>query len=410
MESPIIRQTKKSAFTIPVRQIEFFIILFPFFELTYFTLFPLLDNFYTVAKLASLVYTLIYLMKIKKRTYSVFMGLVVAYNVYLIGNTVLQGGAVKTSITSALYMIGLLLVVQTLIERNVRDLLCSMMFIFELIIYSNLLMMLIRPQGLYGDESGSRHYWLLGHQNATSVYVVCAIMLAVLYIQMKKQIYGQSYSVRAIALIIASVGSIIYIWSATSIVGLFVILAVVLLDKFNVRLTIWQGLVLSLIIFFAIIIFRYQALFSDFIQNFLQRDVTFTGRTTIWDKAIAYIKQKPIFGYGVEPYSVTNLRFGFNTTHCKHLYALYQGGIVLFLIQIGIFISVARIDKKNKMQIPIILVACCFALFIQMSFESYTNAMFYLPFLFITKCEYLNFSSMKKRREQNVSSALKNVC
>lgn len=398
MELTVTKQTKKSRFTLSVRQIEFFLILFPFFEPSYFSLFPLLDRFYTIAKLMSLAYTLVYLIKSKKRTYSPFIVLAIIYNLYLVINTVLQNGAVNTAITSAFYMVGLLLIVQTLIERNSYDLICSMMFIFELLIYINLFIMITTPQGLYGDESGSRHYWLFGHQNQTILYVVIAIMLAVLYMQMRKQIYGQSYSIRSIALIIASVSSIFYIWSVTSLVGIFVILAVILLDKFNIRLTIWQGIILSLVIFFGIIVFRYQMLFSDFIQNILQRDVTFTGRTAIWDEALSYIKEKPIFGYGVESYAVTNLRFGFNTTHCKHLYALYQGGIVLFLIQIGIFVSVARIDKKNKNQIPIILIACCFAFFIQMSFESYTNAIFYLPFLFITRYEYLDFSSMKNKK------------
>lgn len=393
-------------FSFSVTQIEFFLILFPFFELTYFSRFSLLDNFYTIAKLLSLGYTLLYLLKSRKKTYSHFLIWAVGYNLYLLVNTFVQKGSFSTAISSSLYMIGLLLVVSTLIERNSYDLISTMMFIFELIIYANLFAMLTNPDGLYGEADSSRHYWLLGHQNQTILYVICAILFAVLYMQMKKQIFGQTYSIRSVALIIASISTIFYIWSATSIVGLFIILAVVLLNRFNIRLTIWQGIFLSIIIFLGIIVFRYQSAFNDFIQNFLQRDLTFTGRTYIWDKALAYVKEKPIFGYGVESYTVASMRFGFNTTHCKYLYSLYQGGIVLFFLQLGIFASVARIDKRNKKKIPIILVACCFALFIQMTFESYTNAIFYLPFLLITKYEWLDFTLMKNRNNYHVNRVL----
>lgn len=383
--------TGRFRLTISVNQIKFFILLLPFFELTYFSTFSMVDRIYSVAKILVLAYLLIYIFLIKKEIkFSAFQVVIVIYEIYLIVNTFLQSGALSTAITTATATIGFLLVVQTLVERNGYDLITSMMFIFELIIYGNLLVMLIFPQGLYGDVVNGRCYWLLGHQNQTILYVINAIMIAVIYMKMKQKTLRYSYSVRAICLIVGSVASIFYVNSATSIFGLFIILAVVLFNKFGFRITILQGVIVSLILFFVIVLFRNLELSSGIIQNILHRDLTLSGRTKIWDNALLYIKERPIFGYGIETYALANQRFGFTTAHCKYLYDLYQGGIVLFFLQLAIFWCVDRIDKKVKKQVPIILIACCCALLIQMTFESYTNTIFYLPFLLITEYDKLN--------------------
>ena len=393
--------SNKMRVTVPYNQIKFFFILLPFFELAFFSRYTVVHVIFTAAALLSIAYALIYMVGVKRKLrLSAFEVLVFVYESYLIINTVFHNGAVFNSITSAVYTIGLLLVVQMLMERNSYDLVCAMLSIFEIIIYCNFLVMLLFPQGLYNEGVSSRHYWLLGHQNQTILYVIIAIMVSTIYADMRKERFGYSHSMRAICLIACSVVSIVYIWSATAIVGLATILLVVLLNRFGCRLNIWQGIVVSLILFCGVILFRYQALFANLIQNVLHRDISFTGRTAIWDKALYYIKEKPIFGYGVEKSSVANARFGFSTTHCKYLYAFYQGGIVLFGIQLAIFASVAKKNSRDQKNVPIILVACCWALLVQMSLETYTNAIFYLPFLWITEYDRLHV-----RRDRRISSS-----
>ena len=72
--------------------------------------------------------------------------------------------------------------------------------------------------------------------------------------------------------------------------------------------------------FYGIVLLRLQNIFSFIIQNILGKDLTFTGRTRIWDNAIEFIKARFIIGYGKETGAVIASKLGdikFTHAHCN---------------------------------------------------------------------------------------------
>ena len=57
--------------------------------------------------------------------------------------------------------------------------------------------------------------------------------------------------------------------------------------------------IISIVIFVSIVFLRLQEVFSYLIVNILGKDLTFTGRTVIWDYYINEIKNSWVIGYGV---------------------------------------------------------------------------------------------------------------
>ena len=107
-------------------------------------------------------------------------------------------------------------------------------------------------------------------------------------------------------------------------------------------------LLLSIVAFLAIVVFRMQYLFESFIVNDLHRNITITGRTTIWDKSIALFLQNPIIGIGVEDFSERTARIGLFHAHSTYLNIALEGGIMAIVAYLNIFLKTWARIKRNR--------------------------------------------------------------
>ena len=374
-------------------KVFYFFLLIWYFELTYFTTISWLDKLYTIGKAVSAV--IIVMLCMQKRDYKFtimertrctpiqFIWAVVIYEVILVFRTLVCGGALVSALIAAGSLIVLVMALNYMLSSDAKGTLNILMLIFELIIYCNFATVILFPKGLYHIREGAeRFYWLVGHQNATILYVLCAIVIAVLFSKYGAENDGKKFRLRSVLLIFVSCATIVIIWSATAIVGLFVFGLLLLFNRKGVKLSVRIAILFSLLLFLGIVVFRMQDYFSVIIVNVLHRDVTFTNRTVIWDKAMECIQQHPILGYGVELSKVAKQRFGYNTTHNKYLYTLYQGGGLLVVSFLSVLYSVTKPLKKHAGSIAaIVITASIWALLIQMQFESYTLTVFYIPFI-----------------------------
>lgn len=384
------------------KEIGWFFLLIFFFNTTYLSRFSLLENIFNYGRVAVLFVILLMIVKnIQNFHPSGLFILLSVYEVYLICITFYRGGALITSITSAMAMMGFVLIIEFLGKRDLRVLLNVLMLIFELLIYANFVVMLLFPEGLY-NTGGTRKYWLFGHQNGISLYVLCAIVVSVLWSYFTPSEkgaslrYGKHFQIciggngilkpRALALIGISILSIIWVWSATSVAGLAVLAITLILTRMKIRLNMKQAIIVSIVFFFGFVILRVQDNFAFIIETVLKRNLTFSARTAIWDNALYYISRRPVFGYGVEMTSVATERFGFNTTHCKYLYTMYQGGTILVIFFLFILLYISNLVKKVRSEMAVIFIAYSWAILIQMQFESYTEPIFYLPFILALCC------------------------
>lgn len=77
------------------------------------------------------------------------------------------------------------------------------------------------------------------------------------------------------------------------------------------------------------------SLLKPFVEGVLHKDMTFTGRSTAWERVLLLIASKPVFGWGViDSETATRLlkSIAFVNPHNQLLNCLWQGGIILVFI------------------------------------------------------------------------------
>lgn len=122
-------------------------------------------------------------------------------------------------------------------------------------------------------------------------------------------------------------------------------------------------MIINIVLFLMLVVFNKMSIFSFIIVNVLNRNLTLTDRTVIWEVTINQIIRKPIFGYGF----IDGLKFqqllpgitGINA-HNTYLMILFNGGVIALSLFIYIFILASkRFDSKKHRKwlyaIPIVL-------------------------------------------------------
>lgn len=235
-------------------------------------------------------------------------------------------------VREALGVMGLCLYVWLGLRKNPRNLLGGMTLMFEVLLYANLLSILIFPNGMYqtmaSGSGGTWENWLLGYRNTQIRTLLPGACLALMYAQVTR---GR-VTLRAAAYIAVMAGTMLYIKSATALVGLAVFLA--LMAIFRKRaLPRWASILnanlLTAVVFFLIVTVGIQNLFAFVFENVLGRDTDFTGRVVVWQRAWDYIVHSPFWGR--PEFTEIDLLGGFSHPHNYWLNILMRGGLALIL-------------------------------------------------------------------------------
>lgn len=237
----------------------------------------------------------------------------------------------------------------------------------------------------YGDN---REYFL-GRKNALTPYLV--FTMGCFYLLTNKMSRRLSFS----EIIFLILGSFVSFLSNSSTAILCFALFVFfrfwglrdVVSNAYLKITLISYAVISFLILSA------QSSFFTFITGIFGKDITFSGRLSIWQQAIALLKQNPLFGNGL------NLTFTpwtngvvVNTAHNYLLDLLARFGVITGIL--FIFILISFILGKNRITNKVLFtMLICYLYYILMESSS-TN--FYLS---INACLY--YVSMQERRLKN---------
>ena len=179
--------------------------------------------------------------------------------------------------------------------------------------------------------------------------------------------------------ILFSLGSIIKIFSATSLVGLGVFWGVLfLLERGKVKKylkagwAIWIGTGACIgIVFFNI---QTKGLIADFIVNVLHRTTNFTSRTTIWENALRVISSNWLIGIGYRINTTFQSLIHGSSAHNEYLFMILQGGVVLLALFYTFFIFSKRVlESSSETYVSRVFTALYFSLFIQFLTETHMH-------------------------------------
>lgn len=223
--------------------------------------------------------------------------------------------------------------------------------IFRIYIYINFFMVVFFPEGVLENSS----WWFLGYRNIQSwTLLPVATLLIIRALWKFGKLDRWTYSDLTVIFL-----TLILIKSATSWIGTFVYLVVagiawICYKKHKMMpkiINLFDGLLITGVFFVGIILCKLQFVFEPIIVNVLHKDITFTGRTVIWDMTVEYVKEHWLTGAGY--LTITDFRnlfpdnvYSYAHPHNYVLSLMVQGGIILLAIAIlGIVLSGMRLWK-----------------------------------------------------------------
>lgn len=196
-----------------------------------------------------------------------------------------------------------------------------------------------------------------------------------------------------------SVTSLLY-HSSTGFAAPLIVIVLLIIRKFilknNMRLAKSRIYLYVSVGIGVLVIFLRQFTFYESILEWMGKNLTFTGRTIIWDQAIERIKQSPIIGSGhISPYGYQtfgNENWSSQSSHNIYMDVMIETGIIGLVIFFLILLKLTRdIDhcKNQSMGQCFSILFLCFLL--AFDFDVFFNAsqymftfpvMFFLSFIF----------------------------
>lgn len=376
-----------------------FIILFSYFESPYLNTIGPISRLYNFGKVLSCMLFTLLLINNKKLVIPNYIIIVVVYNVYLFIRSFYLGLPIFNALNKVLTSITFFVIINYFVKYYTKEFLNVLFYVLLILITVNFFLMIKYKEGIYNVGIYNRSYWLLGHVNNIPIFIFPALIASIA----KLELSNRSGKLISIFLIIISIASILYGKSATSIIGLMIILYY-LVNKYP-KLTLTNYYLITLLFFVFVVILGGEFRLTYFISNFFNRSITFTGRTNIWESTIYFIKNNLMFGNGIETDAMKLYKIGFTSPHNRYLNILYTGGLVGFLLfNIFLFLvhkrsyCVSDIFKKNIIFRGIYYTCCAILVVSQM--ESYSSIAMYLPFILLANLDCINNIIMLGKEEE----------
>ena len=354
-----------------------FFMLLPFVQTSYYIFIPILSKISIVWRVAILLYILfkdIFLNNDKKIKIDKLLLYILICNTYMIIPTLINNGSVTKFCGYLLDSVGLMIVIKYLSNKYNYRFLYAVEFFCRSMMYINFFTMILKPDGLFVEDNGYlvTRYLFLGMDNQAAVLVITFMMIIIASEKYKKvtsKIFWLDIGI--------FIGSIVLIWCGNSIVALGAIGVILIYQKiFNRKITVRDSIHILIVLFLFVVVFQGFRIFSVFIVNGLGKDMTLSGRTSIWSNGIKEWITKPIVGHGFHE-SEALISFG-NVSgyrrgaHNEILHLLLHGGVIYLGLFYLCFIKVDDITKKiSKNKVINILILGVLANFIMGIADTY---------------------------------------
>ena len=300
--------------------------------------------FNTLFAIIKIFCTIILLLKknLKINTNDIVVLLFIA--IYSIAN-IYNGLGIVAVIERYLSWIVITFLIEVYMEKDYKVFIGYTSTILSCLVIINFISILMNPVNYYNNLT---RVHFLGFDNDNVPVLLLAVYFNIFNIMLNKK--GKLAYLSIITAIISS----ILVWSANGIIGISMVMLYLLIIR-----KIWRNgsKVLNLKIYYAIallffvlvVLLRVQDHLSFLIQDILNRDLTFTGRTYIWDYAIESISNNKIFGIGIYDFALRLSRTGVYHAHCTLLNITFEAGILGLISYFSIWIlSVVKSEKYKS--------------------------------------------------------------
>ena len=330
---------------------------------------------------------------------SLFFVGIVFFEVWRVLATIYCGGNYTSLFLAIFNALAICLVVEMGLKTDPDALLDGASFTLGLFVLINFATIILFPQGMYEFNNYTQNYFLGYRNNSIMLFFPAIIFSIVRSLRKYNKLTLSSFVITAV-----SFATVILAFSATSVIGMTVFILFLLLALINKMpnfLNIITYLAINIAYFFGVIILRLQEAFAFIIVDMLGRDLTFTGRTKIWDCALAAFAKSPVFGVGEIENQASRDLIGATHAHNYYLDLLYKSGLPGFLIFFAILIicGVALYRNRKNGKIPFVVSGAICAFMIMLQSEAYYNIYYF--FSILTLAAFIPYALPKKDEDGN---------
>lgn len=341
--------------------------------------------------------------------------MITLYYAYQIVITIIRQGDVSSLLSVSLGFVCICLFSEMFFEKNGIDFINILSLVLEIYVYINFLTLIVYPNGIYKTVSTDNpNNWFLGYKNQLINFILPVLCFSIINLYYNKKQSKVHKTFRMLFLYSVAITTSFVLWSAGTMVVVFLMVMFLAFHKFfnpkwfNFR----NCFVVNCAMTFSIVVLRVQNAFSFIIVDVLGKDITFTGRTFIWDKALRYVYENPIFGNGVEFYSFRYIKMRMDSTwltgyaalhsHCRFLEVVYRGGVILLAIYVFILVMTVKslMAFKNTMFSKTLAISI-FAYMTGMMTEMYEYSPLFFVMIVISCCSngFLNKNEALEKGE-----------
>ncbi|EOU1682983.1 O-antigen ligase family protein [Clostridium perfringens] len=365
-----------------------FIFYFKPFYVTYYNITSINEFYVWGLRILFIVGIILYLSS--KRISNLIIILSLFYCVKII-STLLNNGDVMVVISEIYTTLGACILIELFSRKNFIYFLKGLRNAMFILMIISTLTTLYNPYG-FNTIYDKVYFQRPGNQLAS--FMIIVLFISVLYSKIK---FGKKLTLFNICLILSSFFIAINVRSASGIVAVttfFIYLVINDKNKIIKLVNIKNVFLVYTVFYLSIIVFKLQEVFSEIIVGILGKDLTFTGRTILWDSAKEIISKNLYLGIGTQ--SSTNLIYdpgscSYLSTHNQILQLLVENGfislIMFFAIIAILLIRVKNINNKIELLISVTLLSMLLVLF--------SEAMGFFDLFFVISITY-NIPKIKK--------------
>ena len=286
-------------------------------------------------------------------------------------------------------------------QYNFQDSLKYISYAFSFLIYLNAILLVLYPNGLWVDTEwiggGNATRYLFGNYNQIGFVCLLGITVQALY-----TFSTQKGKFNLFLLTIVSIGSVVFVGSMTSAVGLSLFAIYMMFNKIVKHPRFFLGFfIVCYVTFFTFIVWHGNSieevsLATKFIEGTLSKDTSFSSRTDIWENAVEKIKESPWIGYGIQDVDWNMTHLAGSGPHNLWLMLLLQGGIILFIgFHIIVIYAIQKaLQNSTTASITSIVALCIF--FIMSLFETYPMLSIFVLLQVVCYSPFLKTTSIVK--------------
>lgn len=328
---------------------------------------------------------IIYALYFLRGQFSKFLFAVFIYESMLLISTVINKGYYYGAVKYFFLIPALCMLIELMVKQSPCKLIKVLMCILGIECIINSVTILLFPTGMYRTGEGLGNVtrnWFLGYDNGHILYILPLACFAWIYAAYRELKWR--YKILGL---IACFGTVYVTWSAASVISATVFMLMFFVSELHLRsrLLRFRNLILVIIMaFLGIVFFRIQNNFAYIIQVVLGKDLTLTGRTLVWDRALTVFKENPIIGIGIKTRLYNSSLIGFVHPHSYFLRVLYESGVLGMVSLLIIIFMVGRSLSNSRNKYCYILTVTIFCFLIVFLTESFDDMRMFFAVLTVS--------------------------